>query len=134
MVESPVSEFTALSNGIKTTGNWKSEMDKALLARLNYLEVQNEKQKDIIKCLKQENSKLKCEHHRKNIAKLELKASGYGGPWSEAQIDLILNYPHRNGRLRKSQLVKWSDEDIAKGISLFQKLCLQGTKIILLFF
>ena len=104
-------------------------MDKALLARLNFLEVQNEKQKDIIKSLRQENSKLKSEHYRRTTAKEELKASGYGGPWSEAQIDLILNYPHRNGRLRKSHLVKWTAEDILKGIDLFQRLLLQGKNI-----
>ena len=132
-LESPVSKFPAVNNGIKTTENWKSEMDKALLARLNYLEVQNEKQKDIIKSLRQENSKFKSEYHRKNVAKQELKSSGYGGPWSDAQVDFILSYHERNGRLRKSQLVKWSNEDIIKGICLFQKLCLQGEKNIKMF-
>ena len=110
----------------KNTKNWKTEVDKALIARLNHLETQNEKQKDMIRSLKQENAKLKSEHYKKSVAKEELKRSRYGGPWSEAQLELILNYPLSTSRKRKAQSVKWSSRDIVKGIILFEKLCTQG--------
>ena len=44
---------------IKCVQTWQSDMDKALLARLHHLEAQNEKQKDTIRELRQENNKFK---------------------------------------------------------------------------
>ena len=114
---------------LKCVQNWQSEMDKALLARLHHLEAQNEKQKDIIRQLRQENNKFKSDEYRKIIAKQELKNSGYGGPWSEAQLEYIIDYPSQSGRTKKGQIIKWSAEDMIKGIVLFQKLSLQGNKL-----
>ena len=113
---------------LSSTGNdWKSEVDKALMARLTYLEEQNDKQKETIKYLRQENAKYKSDQHQKVIAKHQLKLSGYGGPWSEAQLDLILNYHLRGCRKNKGRsVVKWSNEDIRNGILLFQRILLQG--------
>ena len=106
------------------TGN----LNKALLARLHHLEAQNEKQKDTIRQLRQENSRFKSDEYRKSIVKQELKNSGYGGPWSEAQLEYIINYHSRSGRIKKGQILKWSAEDMVKGIVLFQKLSLQGNE------
>ena len=121
---------TITNDGSQSKNTWVSDMDKALLARLNHLESQNEKQKEMIKDLRQENTKLKSESYRKNIAKQELKMSEFGGPWSEAQLDLILNYPLRRGRVRKDHMVEWTTNDIIKGIVLFQKLLPQGKGIL----
>ena len=113
---------------LKCVQTWQSDMDKALLARLHHLEAQNEKQKDTIRELRQENNKFKSDEYRKIIVKQELKNSGYGGPWSEAQLEYIINYHPQSCRIKKGQILKWSAEDMVKGIVLFQKLSLQGNK------
>ena len=124
-----MSDDRITSKKTKDVQDWQSGMDKALIARLQHLEEQNEKQKDTIKQLRQENSKLKSDEYKKTITKQELKKSGYGGPWSEAQLEYILNHPFRTARMRKGQIIKWSGEDIIQGIVLLQKLSLQGNKI-----
>ena len=121
-------KLSSSANNATNQQEWQSDMDKALFARLHHLEAQNEKQKDTIRQLRQENVKLKSDEYKRSITKQELKNSGYGGPWSDAQLEFILNHPLRNGRMRKEQLVKWSAEDIMKGIILFQKLLVQGNK------
>ena len=115
----------------KNKNDWRSDVDSALVARLNHLEIHNSKQKETIRFLRQENAKLKSDHHKKYVARQELKNSGYGGPWSDAQLDMILNAPPGCGRLRKGQSVKWSAKDIIKGISLYEKLVSQGMRVLM---
>ena len=121
--------LTATSNHDKNKNDWRSDVDSALVARLNHLEIQNSKQKETIRFLRQENAKLKSDNHKRYVVRQEMKNSGYGGPWSDAQLDMILNAPLGSGRLRKGHSVKWSAKDIIKGISLYEKLVAQGMNV-----